>query len=289
MPRQTTLNGSQAIRDYLAQNPSIKPRFVQAALKAKGVIVTSSLVSAIKGQLKTTGLFANPVGRPKPGGVNKSQVIRDYMKQHPAAMPKKIHAAMKARGVLVSMTLVNVLNNARRMGTAEPFAKSGGVSLSQAVREFLTQNPGADPKAIVAAMKSKGLTISLSLAYAIKFGRKGKGATKKAVGRPKAGVTRSQAIRDFMAQNPSAGPSEIRKGLRAKGIVVTDSLVGAIKYAKKGKKATKTAGRPVGRPRGASSNGQLRVEDLLAAKAFVDRVGGVSPARKAIEILAQLA
>lgn len=227
MPSRTTLNGSQAIRDYLSHNPPDKPRVVRAALKAKGINVSSSLVSVIMRGLKTMGPVANPIGRPKLGGMNKSQVIRDYMKQHPAATPKKIHAAMKARGVLVSMTLVSALNDARRQGAAEPFAKSGGVSLSQAVREFLRQNPGANPKAIVDAMKSKGLTISLSLAY-------------------------------------------------------------AIKYSKRGKKAAKGAGRSVGRPRAATSNGQLRAEDLLAAKAFVDRVGGTGAARTAIAILAQL-
>ncbi|MBI1853782.1 MAG: hypothetical protein HYR85_25885 [Planctomycetes bacterium] len=168
---------------------------------------------------------------------------------------------------------------------------------SQAVRDYLKQNSGANPQAIVAALKAKGITISLSLANAVKYA-KPKGATKKpaanAVGRPKGGVNRSQAIRDFMAQNPSAGPSAIRKGLQAKGIVVTDSLVGAIKYSKK--RTSKPAGRPVGRPPGkrlgrppaAAKNAQIRAEDLIEAKRFVDRVGGAGAARKALEILAQL-
>ncbi|MBI3848468.1 MAG: hypothetical protein HY292_27870 [Planctomycetes bacterium] len=169
---------------------------------------------------------------------------------------------------------------------------------SQAIRDYMKQNPGAKPKQILAAMKAKGVVVSMSLVTSVKYA-KPKGSAKKPVAKPvngpkTRGINKSQAIRDFMAQNPSAGPSAIRTGLKAKGIVVTDSLVSAIKYSKK--RPSKATGRPVGRPRGkrlgrppvSASNGQLRAEDLLAAKAFVDRVGGSAAALKALDLLAQL-
>ncbi len=107
---------------------------------------------------------------------------------------------------------------------------------------------------------------------------------------PKRKLNRSQAIRDYLAANPGASPRAIKSALKAKGIVVTTSLVGAIKYRRHapGRPEGRRRGRPVGRPSAAAKNDHLRVEDLLAAKAFVDRVGGMAAARSAIEVLAQL-
>ena len=109
----------------------------------------------------------------------------------------------------------------------------------------------------------------------------------------KGSVNKSQAVRDYLTANPSASPSEVQAALKAKGIMISTSLASAVKYRKKTHSVT---GRPVGRPRGkrqgrppaAKNNEALRIEDVLKAKKFVDRVGGVAAARKAIEILAQL-
>lgn len=42
------------------------------------------------------------------------------------------------------------------------------------------------------------------------------------------GENRSQAIRDYVAANPNAKPSEIVTGLKAQGITVTPSLVSSV-------------------------------------------------------------
>ncbi|MBI3848476.1 MAG: hypothetical protein HY292_27910, partial [Planctomycetes bacterium] len=95
-------NLSQSIRDYLSQNPNSMPKDVVAALKAKGVLVAPGLVGLIKHSMKRGArnsagkaikratVAAKAVGRPKAGGVNRSQAIRDYMKQNPGAKPKQI-------------------------------------------------------------------------------------------------------------------------------------------------------------------------------------------------------
>ncbi|MBI3843230.1 MAG: hypothetical protein HY292_01200 [Planctomycetes bacterium] len=152
------------------------------------------------------------------------------------------------------------------------------------------------PRDVQAALKAKGVTVTTGLVGVIKneMKTKRKGGTmkaaKKAVGRPTAGgVNKSDAVRQYLAANPAASPVTVQQALKARGIIISVSLASAIKYSKGGKKSAKAAGRPVGRPRAAAtSNGQLRAEDLLAAKAFVDRVGGADAARKALDLLAQL-
>ena len=96
-------------------------------------------------------------------------------------------------------------------------------------------------------------------------------------------LNRSQAIRDYLAKNPNANPKAIQAGLKAKGIAVSESLASAVKYSKKG-----PIGRRPARAASATRNGFFSAEDLVEAKRFVDRVGGIGAARKVIELLEQL-
>jgi hypothetical protein len=190
---------------------------------------------------------------------------------------------------------------------------------SQSIREYLAGHPDAVPKDVVAALKSKGVVVTPGLVGLIKFQMKrGKGGSatppRRGPGRPKGSknkVTRmataaksgsrssnkSDAVRDYLATNPTASPATVQQALKARGIIISASLASVIKYSKRGPgrpkgsgrgRAAAVATRRVGRPAASASNGSLRAEDLLAAKAFVDRVGGVAVARKAIELLVQL-
>jgi hypothetical protein len=202
-------------------------------------------------------------------------------------------------------------------------AKSGkNPNRSQSIREYLADHPNAMPKDVVAALKSKGVVVAPGLVGLIKFQMKrGKGGAAKPIrrgpGRPKGSknrVTRmataaktgsrssnkSDAVRGYLAANPSASPAAVQQALTARGINISTSLASQIKYAKRGPGRQKGAGRGrravaptataprIGRPAASAAHGSLRAEDLLAAKAFVDRAGGVSAARKAIDLLAQL-
>ena len=243
---------------------------------------------------------------------SRSQSIRDYLTAHPNAMPKDVVAALKARGVLVAPGLVGLIKHSMKRGSSKAMRKAGvaaktvgrpkagGVNRSQAVRDYLAAHPNAKPKEILAAMKSKRINVSMSLVNAVKYAKGGhRGARKAAsnsLGRPKSGgVNRSQAVRDYLTAHPGAKPKEIMSALKAKGISLSMSLVNAIKYAKR-KGSPKSSGRPVGRPPGkrlgrppaAAKNGDLRAGDLIAAKAFVTRVGGAESARRALDLLAQL-
>jgi hypothetical protein len=191
---------------------------------------------------------------------------------------------------------------------------------SQSIREYLAGHPNAMPKDVVAALKSKGVIVAPGLAGLIKFQMKrGKGGstkpTRRGPGRPKGSknkVTRmataaktgsrssnkSDAVREYLAANPTASPATVQQALKARGINISTSLASVIKYSKRGPgrakgsaraRAVATATRRVGRPAGSASNGSLRAEDLLAAKAFVERIGGIEAAKRAIEVLEQLA
>ena len=60
--------------------------------------------------------------------------------------------------------------------------KKRGVNKSQAIRDYLAKQPDAKLKTIIAAMKGRGITVSDSLANAVKYekGRSGKKKVTKA-------------------------------------------------------------------------------------------------------------
>jgi len=106
----------------------------------------------------------------------------------------------------------------------------------------------------------------------------------------KSGVNKSQAIRDYVAANPTAKPNEVANALSKEGVSVTPQFVSTVKSMSKRKKgAKKRPGRP-GRkpgPRKASDKG-VSVESLQQAKKMADSMGGVDEAKKALDVLSKL-
>ena len=96
-------------------------------------------------------------------------------------------------------------------------------------------------------------------------------------------VNRSQAIREFLAKNPGARPKAIKAGLAKKGVVVSNSLVNAIKYGR-----PKTAGKRGRKPGPRSAAGETSFDALLDAKSLADKLGGVRRARQALDMLGRL-
>jgi hypothetical protein len=101
----------------------------------------------------------------------------------------------------------------------------------------------------------------------------------------KSKVNRSQAIRDYLAKTPKAGPSEIKESLAKNGIKVSDSLISAVKYKNPKSRRGKKRGRPA---RAASNGAAVAVDSLVAAKKMVDELGGIEAAEKAIGVLKRL-
>ena len=133
-------------------------------------------------------------------------------------------------------------------------------------------------------------------------------AKKKAA---EAGVNKSQAIRDYKAANPDAGPTAIMNALAEQGVTVTTALVSnALTNAKK-KTVKKKPGRPPkaaatadlpkrpgrppkkgkkkgGRPKASSNGSDVNLNALIAAKKLSDEMGGVNAAKAALDALSKL-
>ncbi len=99
-------------------------------------------------------------------------------------------------------------------------------------------------------------------------------------------VNRSQAIRDYLASNPTATPSVIIGDLKKKGIKVSAALVSAVKYHK----SAGGNGRRKKRRRGSTSANGRKVDfaQLVEAKSLADKMGGVDKAKSALDMLAKL-
>lgn len=184
-------------------------------------------------------------------------------------------------------------------------------SKSQAIQDYLKANPGANSKAVKDGLAKDGLSVSEGLVNKVKYSKPGKkktggrkATTRKAAapkatrrGRPAAGgVNMSDAIRDYIAANPTASRPEIRNALQGQGVAVSNSLVNAVfmkvkkgggKSAKRGRPGRpKTASRPAAAP--ASSGGNMSASELINAKQMVDQLGGIDKVRDALALLEQL-
>ncbi|MFP6764869.1 MAG: hypothetical protein VB858_14685 [Planctomycetaceae bacterium] len=176
-------------------------------------------------------------------------------------------------------------------------------SKSQAIRDYFKANPGTGAKIAHAALAKQGVTVSLALVNKVKYeaGPIGKTARKKSITRRKAtssrrgrpaggGVSLSDRIRGYMADNPDATRPEIREGLKQQGVDVKTSLVNAVfvkSHNGAGPKAKR--GRPGRKPAAtASSAGTLSAAELIDAKKVVDSLGGIARVREALGLLEQL-
>jgi hypothetical protein len=100
---------------------------------------------------------------------------------------------------------------------------------------------------------------------------------------------RSQAVRDYLAANPTASPKEVVEGLREQGVKVKVTLVNSIKYKKpSGKRRGRRAMTISAAARRAPANGNVTFDQLLGVKWLVDSLGGADQVRQALDALAQL-
>lgn len=120
------------------------------------------------------------------------------------------------------------------------------------------------------------------------------------------GVNKSQAIRDYYADNPDAKPIEVANAMKAQGIDVNAQFVSTVKSNAKKSKKTGRRGRPagvsakataapaakkLGRPPATqtrSKGGEVSLDSLINAKKLVEEMGGVENARNVISVLEQL-
>jgi arginine repressor len=169
---------------------------------------------------------------------------------------------------------------------------------SQAISEYLAENKEASPKQIVEALKEKGVEVSFGLASVVKYRKKGgkntsaKKSKRTVTAKAKAnsGVSMSEAIRQFIAKNPNAGPKDIQAGLKAEGTKVKLGLISAVKYskAKKGGKKRRARTPVVHAAARAIPSSAVTFEQLVEVKRLADSLGGADQVRQALDALAQL-
>jgi hypothetical protein len=176
-------------------------------------------------------------------------------------------------------------------------------SKSEEIRAYMAENPDANPKEVVAGLKAKGVEVSEGLAKMVRYnrakpagkrGRKPKAGRKP--GRPAASGghgSKSQAVRDYLAAHPDAGPKTVVDALREQGVNISLALASAVKYSKAKRGGRRGRRRMVRISGGAAAaaparTGGLTAADLFEVKRFVDQLGGMSKAKQAIETLEQL-
>ncbi len=102
----------------------------------------------------------------------------------------------------------------------------------------------------------------------------------------KAGINKSQMIRDQIAAQPKDGAKAIVAALKKKGVKVTESLVGSVKYKKKGKK--KRRGKKAAAVAKPAASDKVSLSTLVQAKKLADGLGGIEKAKAALAALAKL-
>jgi hypothetical protein len=101
-------------------------------------------------------------------------------------------------------------------------------------------------------------------------------------------INKSEAIRMYLKDHPDAGPKQVGNALKKKRITVQPALVSNVKAnlrRKSGEVKPRLNGPRRGRPSKASL---VNVDDLVLAREFCRRVGGIEAARVALDAIAKL-
>lgn len=101
----------------------------------------------------------------------------------------------------------------------------------------------------------------------------------------KSKINKSQAIRDFLQQNPSLKPKEVVTQLGTKGIKVTPSLVYFIKSRQK-RRARKQK-REQAMAAASSSGTASAIDVLLRLKSLAHDVGGIRSLKQLVDAYAE--
>jgi len=104
-------------------------------------------------------------------------------------------------------------------------------------------------------------------------------------------ISKSQAVRDYLSEHPTAKPKEIAPALSAAyGITVTPQMISMIKSKTnaQGRKRANEAPTRGRRPARRQASDVITVDELLSIKKLVDMLGGPERARRALDVLIQL-
>lgn len=203
-------------------------------------------------------------------GPNKSDAVREILKNDPKMPSKKVVEALAAKGITVSLPLVNKIKYAKADGAPKASSgagrrgrPSGGVNVSEEIRKYIEANKEATRPQIRDAMVAAGHTVSVSLVNAV-FNRVHAGGSAPA-------ARRGRPPKNAGAASSAPATAPARRG--------------------RPPKAAAPAAAPVARPAAAvvaSTGGSLSAADLVSAKQLVDSFGGADRVRQALALLEQL-
>jgi hypothetical protein len=163
--KKSTVNRSQAIRDFFKGSPNSKAREVIKGLSDKGIQVSEDLVYAVKRKIGK--------GRRK----------------------------QSASGTASAATNGQAQTTAQSGAVAQ---RNGKPNKTEQVRDFLKANPSATAPQAITALATKGTKVTSSLVYSVKATMKsGKGSAKQ-LGKRAASVTTNGAVASTSSSNDVA-------------------------------------------------------------------------------------
>jgi len=104
-------------------------------------------------------------------------------------------------------------------------------------------------------------------------------------------VNKTQAVRDFLAENPDATTKDVVAAMNKQRITVSPNYVSTIKtnMKAKGKGKKKVAAKKKAAPKKQeAADDKISLSALKEAKKLAERLGGIEQAKQAISALAQL-
>jgi hypothetical protein len=114
---------------------------------------------------------------------------------------------------------------------------------------------------------------------------------RKPNGPAPATISKSQAVRDYLDEHPTAMPKEIAPAVKsAHGLDVSPQMISMIKskLGKKGRPRRRKAGAAAAAASRGANSSRFTIEDLVTAKKLAQQIGGIPRAQEALAALARL-
>ncbi len=131
------INKSAAIRDYYQAHPKAKAQEVVDALARQGIETTSNYVSNLK-SAHNKRRAAKRAGtkhavETKSNGVNKTQAVRDYLKEHRKAKNAEVVEALAKRGISITSNYVGNIKatHNKRRGVVKKAVANGQIGVPE--------------------------------------------------------------------------------------------------------------------------------------------------------------
>ena len=153
------------------------------------------------------------------------------------------------------------------------------INRSQAIRDFYKSNPKAKTAEVVDGLGKKGITVTANLVTTVKSKHNTRRTAKRAAKSNGSAVNKSKAIRDYLVANKTAKSQEVVEALAKQGITTTANYVSNLKSShNKRRRAKRTVVAKAG----------VGVPEVKAALAFIKEIGGITAARKALDVAQEI-